>query len=439
MSSDPAVGDFAGPYSPALSLAAGEPDTGAQFNSQSISFDFQAVNAIPDGSRLEVDFGNAAGTDRNNFLVIESFGGGIRIAVSEPDTGGNFSGDGSDPAPNDWRELVSGVDPTTAHTLQMRLTYVDGPNNDVIQVFLDGQLIGTTTTFENFRDALNPGNHIANATANLTDRVFFRPSANGAPQDGPGGQNQGFYFDKVTTSVYNNNDNTNGTGNSLDNVITGNDGNNTLTGGGGNDTLIGGAGVDTAHYTSSLTSASFSLDTPDNEWVVTTTPATEGTDHLSEIEIVTDGSGHRFLLVGAGSEYHTTQEAYNASHIGDVIIDLSVSIDNTSPKEGDTLTATAVKGDQGSNPATVHYQWQVANGSGGWNNVGSDQSTYVVAEGDEGHALRVLASFTDATGVADQRHQQRDRAATDNSSLLGPDHWPASHRPHPDRNADHRR
>jgi len=75
MSSDPSVPDFAGPYSPQLSAAAGEPDTGAAFNGQSISFTFQPVSATPDGSRLEVDFGNAAGTDRNNFLVIESFPG----------------------------------------------------------------------------------------------------------------------------------------------------------------------------------------------------------------------------------------------------------------------------------------------------------------------------------------------------------------------------
>jgi Ca2+-binding RTX toxin-like protein len=74
MSSDPAVADFAGPYSPALGAVAGEPDTGAPYNSQVIDFQFKAV--------------------------------------SEPDTGGNFSGDGTDPAPNDWRQLVSGVDPT---------------------------------------------------------------------------------------------------------------------------------------------------------------------------------------------------------------------------------------------------------------------------------------------------------------------------------------
>jgi len=82
-------------------VVAGEPDTGAPYNSQVIDFQFKTVSDSADGSRLEVDFGNKDGTDRNNFLVIESFTGsnGIRIAVSEPDTSGNFSGDGTDPAP----------------------------------------------------------------------------------------------------------------------------------------------------------------------------------------------------------------------------------------------------------------------------------------------------------------------------------------------------
>src|SRR5262249_6642431 len=79
MSSDPGNTAFGGPYSPELPAKAGEPDTGASYDSQSISFTFQAVHSTPDGSRLEIDFGNAAGTDRNNFLVLESFGTGIRI------------------------------------------------------------------------------------------------------------------------------------------------------------------------------------------------------------------------------------------------------------------------------------------------------------------------------------------------------------------------
>ncbi len=317
MSSNPSNTAFGGPYSPGLSVAAGEPDAGAQFGGETISYQFQAVDPTPDGSRLEVDFGNADATDRNNFLVIESVAGqGLRIAVSEPDTSGNFDGDGTDPSPNDWRQLVSDVDPTVQHTLTMQLAYVNGPNNDVINIYLDGQFIGTTTTFENYRDALG-GTHDANAAANLTDRIFFRPSANGAPQGA--GVNQGFYFDNITNSVYNN---SNGTGNSLDNVITGNDGNNVLTGLGGNDTLIGGAGFDTANYLGTLTASDISYDSVHSDWIVNATNdgQNEGADTLSQMEIVTDGGGHTFLLVGGGSQYQTIQGAIDAAQAGDIII-----------------------------------------------------------------------------------------------------------------------
>ena len=297
MSSDPSNGDFGGPYSPELSAAAGETGAGAAFNGQSIKFNFKAVNATPDGSRLEVDFGNAAGTDRNNFLVIESFGTtGIRIAVSEPLSptvvpgGSPFSGSG-DPAPNDYRELVTGVDPGVQHTLEMRLAYVDGQNNDRIDVYLDGQYIGQTTTFENYHDSL-AGTHNANAAANFTDRVFFRGGANGSPQDAPGGHlvNEGFYFDNLTTSVYNN---TSGTGNGLANNIIGNSGDNLLTGLGGDDALNGGLGIDTAVYQDARSNYAIGVST-DGQGRVTgfsqvqeTGPSglvAEGTDGLTSIE-----------------------------------------------------------------------------------------------------------------------------------------------------------
>ena len=61
------------------------------------------------------------------------------------------------------------------------------PNNDVIEVYLDGQFIGQTTTFENYPRSALGGAHDGNAEANQTSRVFFRAGDNGATQDGPGG------------------------------------------------------------------------------------------------------------------------------------------------------------------------------------------------------------------------------------------------------------
>jgi Ca2+-binding RTX toxin-like protein len=283
MSSNPTSGDFGGPYSPDFGVSAGEPQTTADGNVHVLKYSFKAVSETADNSRIEVDLGNPDGTDRNNFLVIESIEGeGVRIAVADPKTDGNWATGNTE---NDFtaftgnRTLVEGLDAADWYDIELRVTYKDGANNDVIEVYLNGDLIGTTTTFENYRDALG-GTHAANAEAGQSNSIFFRASAGGAPQGDPL-QNQGFYFDNISNTVTSH---LNGTGNGLDNTITGNggdnvlmgldgndtlnggDGNDTLDGGSGNDTLNGGAGIDTvvldgefADYTISGSNGSYTI------------------------------------------------------------------------------------------------------------------------------------------------------------------------------------
>ena len=172
-------------------------------------------------------------------MVIENYAGGIRIAVTEPDANGNFVATGL--APNDYRTIVDNLSTTEFHQIELRLTYVDGPNNDLIEIFVDGAKVGETSTFENYHDTF--GAHDSQAELNQTNRIFFRAGANGSPQDGAGiGQNQGFYFDDITNTVTRHID---GTGNALNNTIIGNSGDNVLTGAGGDDTLNGNGGNDT--------------------------------------------------------------------------------------------------------------------------------------------------------------------------------------------------
>ena len=120
--------------------------------------------------------------------------------------------------------------------------------------------------------------------------------------------------------------NINGTGNGDANVITGNTGNNVLTGGGGNDTLVGDAGTDTASYTGTLTAANITavVDTDPvaggNQpgWQVVASGG-QGTDIVTGVEKVTDGTGQSFLLVGSGG-YATIQAAVDAAVNGDTIL-----------------------------------------------------------------------------------------------------------------------
>jgi Hemolysin-type calcium-binding repeat (2 copies). len=244
MSSDPSSADFAGPYTPALADTSGEPQTTADYDSMQMTFTLKAF--VPgDNSRLEVDFGIDPATDRNNFMVIENTASGIRIATNEPLLDGNWAVN-SFAAFTGNRTIVDGLDNTVAHQIQLVLTYLDGVDNDVIDIYVDGALVGQTTTFENYRVAVEGKDHATAAELNQTSRLFFRPSAGGAPTDGPGGQNQGFLFDDISYSVFNS-AGIDGTGNDLDNVITGNNLANVLSGLGGDDTLIGGLGNDTLY------------------------------------------------------------------------------------------------------------------------------------------------------------------------------------------------
>ncbi|MCZ4289288.1 Ig-like domain-containing protein [Hoeflea alexandrii] len=99
-------------------------------------------------------------------------------------------------------------------------------------------------------------------------------------------------------------------------VFNGGEGNDTFTSGAGDDEFNGGADVDTANFASALTATDFSTD-GSGEWTVTT--GAEGSDTLSNIEIVDGAGAGRFLLVGNGG-YATIQDAVDAAASGDTIL-----------------------------------------------------------------------------------------------------------------------
>ena len=187
ISSNPHDGSFGGPYSPDIGVTAGEPQTTADGDVQIISFRVKPVDGAGDNSRIELDFGNQNGTDRNSFMVIESTAGGVRVAVADSLPGGDFDTGGDT---NDFsaftgnRTLVAGVNGSDWLNLELRVHYVDGANNDTIDVYLNGTWIGQTNTFENYRDAIDP-DHAANAEANQTSRILIRASAGPAGAQAP--------------------------------------------------------------------------------------------------------------------------------------------------------------------------------------------------------------------------------------------------------------
>ena len=202
LANDPSSGDFGGPFSPAFSLSAGE--GGAAADTLSFSFTIRAVNNVADGSRLEIDLGTAARDDRYNFMAIEYTAGGLRLVQNTPlaDIDGNWQSNNFDWGAGNI-QLGALLDASAAHTIQVVFRAVDGSNNDIVEYYVDGTLVGTGSTFENFREFHLAQSH-ASAVSSVNN-VLFRtgePAGVPFPADGPGGQRQGFYLDDLALSAY---------------------------------------------------------------------------------------------------------------------------------------------------------------------------------------------------------------------------------------------
>ncbi|MBI2766834.1 MAG: hypothetical protein HYX53_13115 [Chloroflexi bacterium] len=86
--------------------------------------------------------------------------------------------------------VASGLDRTVPHTIRVTMKFVDGPANDVVQVYVDGVLKLTGTSWEDyFRDC--EGN-----PTRTVDSILFRTGGEAAPAT----VGQGFLIDNLTIS-----------------------------------------------------------------------------------------------------------------------------------------------------------------------------------------------------------------------------------------------
>ncbi|WP_300329058.1 DUF4347 domain-containing protein, partial [Accumulibacter sp.] len=116
----------------------------------------------------------------------------------------------------------------------------------------------------------------------------------------------------------------------------------------------------------------------------TTTQADVG-QILRVVAIYTDGQGTLESVPSAGTSAVTN---VNDAPSG------SVTIDDTTPAQGQTLTASNTLADA-DGLGTIGYQWQ----RGGVDIVGATGSTYTTTQADVGQVLRVVASYTDGQGT----------------------------------------
>jgi len=70
--------------------------------------------------------------------------------------------------------IASNIDRTVPHTVKMTIQFVDGPSNDIVKIYLDGALIHTGTTWEDYSRSVG-------SEPSPVDSIMFRVAGTAAP------------------------------------------------------------------------------------------------------------------------------------------------------------------------------------------------------------------------------------------------------------------
>ena len=151
---------------------------------------FQFMSAAPatvqPGLAVTVspDSGNGG---RMSFLRLRDTPAGIAIDFNEVRTDNNFHD----------VEIAQGLDRTVPHTVRFSIDFVAGADNDVVKVYVDGQLKVTGKSWENYyRNSAEQA--AAGNLVPVVDQLLVRVS--GSAQ--PGNQGKGFLIDDVSLRSY---------------------------------------------------------------------------------------------------------------------------------------------------------------------------------------------------------------------------------------------
>ncbi len=176
-------------FAPELSSGAGETGVGTE-NHFEAEFKISSTNlAQQPGLALSVspDDGNGS---RMSYLGFVDEAGGIRVTFYDVTNPGPLS------TISTFNPVDLGLlDRSASHTIKFEMDFVDGPSNDVVRIYIDGSLVHTGTSWENYfrydPEQLGNGNVLS-----PVDTLIFRAGGTAAPGTAGGG----YLFDNVTLS-----------------------------------------------------------------------------------------------------------------------------------------------------------------------------------------------------------------------------------------------
>jgi hypothetical protein len=173
-------------FSPGLSSPAGESLADNHFEA---SFDIGSTQALlQPGLALSVSPDNGSGA-RMSYVRFEDQADGIHV----------FFDDATDAGPNTVATFnetdVATLDRTSAHTIKFSIDFNPGPSNDVVKLYVDGNLVHTGTTWEDYY-RFDPEQAGSGNVVPTTSKLLFREGGVQAPAT----LGKGFLVDHVTLS-----------------------------------------------------------------------------------------------------------------------------------------------------------------------------------------------------------------------------------------------
>ncbi len=183
-------------FSTSLADEAGEADAqaspysgGTRQNHFEAQFDFASTMlAEQPGLFMSVspDRGDGA---RMSYLGFDDEAGGINVIfydVQGTDNPANF-------VPT---TIATGLSREAVHTAKFVIDFVDGPSNDIVQIYIDGVLVHTGTTWENYYRFDDESNPLLIDESRAVDSLLFRVGGTAAPAT----SGNGFLVDSVELS-----------------------------------------------------------------------------------------------------------------------------------------------------------------------------------------------------------------------------------------------
>lgn len=161
---------------------AGETQTGAAANYFNAEFKFRsATGAAQPGLRITLSADNGQG-GRQGFIALRDNGTtGIDVDTFDVDSAGNFIGPVT---------LATALSYTAYHTLRIEVFFKDGADNDDVNYYVNGVLVHSDNSWEQFYTAFQPALHPLGVPVQT---LIFRLSGTAAPTVAGGG----YYIDDV--------------------------------------------------------------------------------------------------------------------------------------------------------------------------------------------------------------------------------------------------